>query len=38
MYLLTETRVRHTTTENRDAKKGFGGGGGGGGGGMNPFG
>lgn len=35
MYLLTETRVRHTTTENRDAKKGFGGGGRGGG---NPFG
>ena len=30
MYLLTETRVRHTTTENRDAKKGFGGGRGGG--------
>ena len=34
MYLLTETRVRHTTTENRDAKKGFGGGRGGG----SPFG
>jgi hypothetical protein len=26
MHLLTETRIRHTTTENRDAKKGFGGG------------
>ena len=36
MHLLTETRIRHTTLENRDAKKGFGGGGGQGGG--NPFG
>ena len=33
MHLLTETRIRHTTTENRDAKKGFSGKGGG-----NPFG
>ena len=36
--LTSTTRVLHTTTENRDAKKGFGGCGGGGGGGMNPFG
>ena len=35
MHLLTETRIRHTTLENRDAKKGFGGGNRGGG---NPFG
>ena len=35
MHLLPETRIRHTTLENRDAKKGFGGGNRGGG---NPFG
>ena len=35
MHLLTETRIRHTTNENRDAKKGVGGGGGGG---ASPFG